>query len=370
MNEASSLFKVEGAEAHVTVDLSVGHLHELVLCDGAHRIAPLHTAPWVDDPAVCADETILPNVRRLSGDFLCGPFGRSDVEPAPVHGWPANSAWTIEDVTTLAGEGAVRARFRLERQVMGAVVFKELTLRNGHPFLYQRHLFIGGSGALPVSNHAMVRWRDAEISFSDKRFIRTPRRPVESDPARGRSALCYPQEIGPDRRATTRDGASIDITSLPFADRHEDHIVLTESAQSELGWLALRQRDSDWMFLSLKNAHQHPFTNLWFSNGGRDYAPWSGRHVGVIGIEEGRTYAGYGHAASIADNEYSDLGVPTSFTLVPGATLDLRHVIGATHWPAGCGQVQAVSAEEDHLVAVDTARRAKRWRFDRRFLFP
>ena len=142
---------------------------------------------------------------------------------------------------------------------------------------------------------------DAEISFSDKRFIRTPRRPVESDPARGRSALSYPQEIGPDRRATTRDGASIDITSLPFADRHEDHIVLAESSQSELGWLALRQRDSDWMFLSLKNAHQHPFTNLWFSNGGRDYAPWSGRHVGVIGIEEGRTYAGYGHAAKDVD---------------------------------------------------------------------
>ena len=41
---------------------------------------------------------------------------------------------------------------------------------------------------------------------------------------------------------------------------------------------------------------------LWFSNGGRDYPPWNGRHVGVLGIEEGRSYAAYGHAASAADN--------------------------------------------------------------------
>ena len=48
----------------------------------------------------------------------------------------------------------------LERPVFGATLVKEISLRDGHPFVYQRHIFIGGTGRLPVANHAMVALAD------------------------------------------------------------------------------------------------------------------------------------------------------------------------------------------------------------------
>lgn len=66
---------------------------------------------------------------------------------------------------------------------------------------------------------------------------------------------------------------------------------------------------------------------LWYSNGGRDYAPWNGRHLGVIGIEDGRTAVG--HRQSVGDNTLKAAGVPTSFTLSPDKTISFRHILGA-----------------------------------------
>ncbi len=77
--------------------------------------------------------------------------------------------------------------------------------------------------------------------------------------------------------------------------------------------------------LVLKNPADLPVTMLWISNGGRDYAPWNGRHRGVLGIEDGRT--AIGHAASIGDNWLKKEGVATAFDL--GGHVAFRQVIGA-----------------------------------------
>ena len=79
--------------------------------------------------------------------------------------------------------------------------------------------------------------------------------------------------------------------------------------------------------LVLKNPAELPITMLWFSNSGRDYAPWNGRHIGVLGIEDGR--AAVGHAASIGDNWLKREGVATAFALGEGQSVSFRHVIGA-----------------------------------------
>ena len=118
----------------VTVDLIVGHIADMTVDSDGRQLKPLHRAPWVD-----AGETLPPDLPegtvRLSGDFLCAPFSRSDVEEAPLHGWPANSGWDV--VASEATSDGWRAIFRLRRQVMGASVDKIFTLRDGHPFLYQ-----------------------------------------------------------------------------------------------------------------------------------------------------------------------------------------------------------------------------------------
>ncbi|HEY4193517.1 MAG TPA: hypothetical protein VGM46_12795, partial [Mesorhizobium sp.] len=127
----------------VSLDLGVGHLADMAVEAGGRILRPLHRAPWIDEPKESLPENLPEGVVRLSGDFLCAPFSRSDVEEAPLHGWTANSRW--ETLESAATDDGWRARFRLHRKVMGASVEKVLTLRDGHPFLYQEHLFSGGA---------------------------------------------------------------------------------------------------------------------------------------------------------------------------------------------------------------------------------
>ena len=93
-------------------------------------------------------------------------------------------------------------------------------------------------------------------------------------------------------------------------DRREDFITLVEADHGGPGWTALARHAEQDLVLVLKNPVELPVTMLWFSNGGRDYAPWSGRHVGVLGIEDGR--AAVGHAASLGDNWLKQEGVATA----------------------------------------------------------
>ena len=196
----SDFSTVEAQGIKVTLDLRVGHIRALVIETDGRTLEPLHTAPWVDDPAITADESIPPNLRYLSGDFFCAPFGASDVEPAPPHGWTANSRW--QPLGTTTGSDGVTARYRLEKKVMGATVEKTFTLRDGHPFLYETHTFIGGAGALPVANHAIVRFPTVgRLSFSAKAFAETPATAPEPDPLRGRP----PAGDGPGRRRRRGD---------------------------------------------------------------------------------------------------------------------------------------------------------------------
>ena len=114
VDERGAWFEAQTPAGRVALDPSVGNIRHLSFAAGPRRIAPLHSAPWVDDPAIQGDATIHPVERRLSGDFFCAPFGRNDVEPAPTHGWPANSAWS------LAAVDAAGFTVELERPVMGA----------------------------------------------------------------------------------------------------------------------------------------------------------------------------------------------------------------------------------------------------------
>ena len=201
---------------------------------------------------------------------------------------------------------------------MGARVLKELTLRDGHPFLYQRHIFEGGAGALPVANHAMVRLpTGARISYSPKRWAETPTAPLEGDPQaraldpRLSRPLDRPQPF-PARRWRHRRPDLLSDRPGPrgFCDAGRSRRL----AARLVGRDAPGEGD---MALMLKNPARLPVTMLWYSNGGRSYAPWNGRHRDVLGVEDGCTWSLYGHAASIARNALSDIGIPTALRLDP-----------------------------------------------------
>jgi len=345
----------------VAIDLSVGHIADLGIDAGDRVLRPLHRAPWIGEADLPVE--IAPGLERLSGDFLCAPFSRSDIEEAPPHGWPANSPWTV--VASSEIPNGWRATLRLVKPVLGAVIEKTLILRDNHPFLYQEHRLIGGSGELPVAHHAMsVMARGGELAFSPKRFAETPADPLEPDPARGRYRLTYPAHVQDIRHFPTRDGGVADLTTYPADEHCEDFVTLVEEPGNVLGWTALQRQAEGDLVLVMKNPVDLPVTMLWYSNGGRDYAPWNGRHLGVLGIEDGRTAVG--HLQSLGDNTLKAAGVPTSFSLTPDSAISFRHVLGG----APLQKLPHTVEHQNGALILTTSEGEFRVPFDSDFLSP
>lgn len=144
-----------------------GFLTDLSVTDQGTTVAPMHRAPWLGQAMPAGSP---PHHARLQGDFFCAPFGDASADDAPLHGWRANGHWTVETASP------PHLTAILDRPVMGARVVKTLSLRAGHPFVYQNHAFEGGAGRIGAANHAMVslpRWS----ACRPNRFSARPRKP-------------------------------------------------------------------------------------------------------------------------------------------------------------------------------------------------
>ncbi len=301
-------------------DPRIGLLDGFRVEDGGQTIAPLHRAPWVG-AAEKMPKGAAPHLALLGGDFFCAPFAGTE-GGSPMHGWPANAGWQV----LLREPGLLRAV--LERQVQGATLIKELSVTDRHPFVYQRHVFLGGSGRVSVANHANLSLKSGGlIRTSPRQRWETPRDPQESDPARGRSALAYPAQAQDPSAFPGLDGP-VDLTRYPWNPRHEDFVVALEAPGHGLGWVSVTRPAEGDLFLSLRDPRSLPMSMFWHSNGGRDYAPWSGRHTGCLGIEEGAA----AHMLGLSDE--ADLTGPGALQLAPRGTAEVRHVLGAIAWPS------------------------------------
>lgn len=315
-----------------------GVLAGLTVTDDGAEISPLHHAPWAADE-VPADAP--PHQRWLGGDFLAAPMGDG---PDGLHGLAANGDWRV----TPAPSGTLRAV--LEGAVMGATVIKELSVTDDHPFLYQRHLFIGGIGALPVSNHAMISVQNgAKLSFSRKRWWETLAAPLET--TRGRSCLAYPRRTEDAAEFPGAGGGMVNLHRYPWGEAHEDFVAGVEDPASRLGWTAVVRPAEGDLVLSLKNARALPMTMLWHSNGGRDYGPWNGRHRGCLGVEEGAALPVLGLSAQETPDPLTAAGQPALLTLDPLGTVEVRHILGAIRWPSG-QSVAGVMLEGNELTVT------------------
>ncbi|ARQ13702.1 hypothetical protein NXC12_PE00100 (plasmid) [Rhizobium etli] len=302
-------------------DARSGLLDGFTVEDEGHEITPLHRAPWVGTDEAMPPGTP-PHLATLGGDFFCAPFAGSE-EGSPLHGWTANSPWDVVE------QEATRLRARLQCTVCGATVSKELQIEDGHPFVYQHHVFTGGSGRIAISNHANVSLpQGGLISCSPKSAWETPPAPPEAESARGRSGLRYPERSTTPERFPGID-RSVDLTRFPWNPRHEDVVIGIEAREHSLGWTAVTRPIEGDLFLSLRNARRLPMTVLWHSNGGRDYPPWSGRHFGCLGVEESAA------AVLLSHSSEDDLSGPGALTLIRDGETEVRHAIGAIRWPSG-----------------------------------
>ncbi|MGD9916265.1 MAG: hypothetical protein AB7S80_19495 [Rhizobiaceae bacterium] len=324
-------------------DPECGIIDNVAIEADGKTLRPLHRAPWVVGGETLGDE-VAPVERKLAGDFFCAPFARAEGD-APIHGWSANGSWEPAG-SEAAGDGAVTTRYRLRQSIQGAALEKRITLVPGHPVIYQSHVFEGGTGRLPVAHHAMVHVPGgARLSFSSKELGRTTLQPLETDPARGRSILAYPQEFASLAKVQRADGGNVDARNYPFDRGHEDLIVLSEQPGNRLGWSAALAARDGFLFFAVKDAVLLPQTVLWMSNGGRSYAPWNGRHTAVLGLEEG--------AVGIHLKDGEKPGTPVDLEL--GARTEIRSAFGAIPVPAGWTEVADIRVADHALTLMDAA---------------
>lgn len=308
----------------VGVDPSVGNIPRLVLHWGGRALEPLHRAPWVDDDVF--PDPMPPVDRALSGDFLCAPFGKSDVEVSPPHGWTSNSAWKV------TAQEPDKLAFELERPVMGARITKHIEPGADAPLLYQTHQIFGGAGGLTLAHHPMMRVADgARLFCSPKRVAITPDSPIVD----GRHRFALSAQTSDLHAVPTHDGGTVDVTQLPIGTGTEDFIALVEAEGSTLGWTAVIREAFDDIVFVLKDPRVLPLTMLWHSNGGREDAPWNSAHIGVLGIEDGIAAGAAGHHAALGDNPIAQAGVSTALELSDTSNHRIAHVIGALPRPEG-----------------------------------
>lgn len=314
--------------------------------DGDQLIAMMHSAPWVGS-GIALPAGAPPHQAHLEGDFFCAPFSDASADSAPLHGWPANGLWHPAEVTD-----AKSLRYSLDHKVMGASVVKELSLTDGHPFLYQRHIFTGGQGAIATANHAMIALPNGGLlRFSPKSWFETPADVPEPDPTRGRSSLRYPARSADPRKFPGADGGSVDLTRYPFGPAHEDFVLALEAAGSPLGWTAVTRSTEGDLYISLRNPAHLPMTMLWHSNGGRDYAPWDGRYVGCLGVEEGVALPLLDITARENPDYFAHAGQASALVLAPDSVTEVHHITGCIAWPTG-EAVQDIRLVGDHLTVL------------------
>ncbi|APX18031.1 hypothetical protein BWR17_19280 (plasmid) [Phaeobacter inhibens] len=330
--------RLQSDSVSVALDLRVGHLRDLELHHAGRILSPLFTAPWVDTPGA----SDLPVEQYLSGDFFCAPFAASDIDPAPLHGWSANSSWTPTEEKDQS-----EAEFTLDRHILGATLVKTLRCSPNAPLLYQRHSFVGGSGSLPVAHHVITHMQNGgRVCHSPKQFAATPAEPTEP----GLNHLTCPEESANLQTFPSRTGTA-DLGRFPLADRHEDFVSLIEQPGSKLGWTAvLRKAEGDILFV-LKDPATLPATMHWYAHGANMRPPWNGHH-GVFGIEDGCSGIHSGHRASIRANGLSLRGISTALDLDPSDTVSVAHVIGAIGRPPDWDRVEDISVVEDALVVT------------------
>lgn len=315
------------------------------LADG-RSIRPMHVAPWADEELPAKTPAI---IRMLRGDFFCAPFGASDLIPDMpfVHGLPASGTWQVANAT----EGSID--FLLDGTVMGATVTKHVELRTGEAIIYQRHTLTGGSGRIPVGHHAMLRTdRGLRLAFSPWTLALTTPEPDETPP-QGRPLLRNGQTIADLHQAVRMDGGTVDLTLLPSPADHEAIWMLVADRAPPFAWTAATCTEDGWVWFGIKNQRVLPQTLVWLSNGGRDYAPWSGRHRGVVGLEEICGYFHLGHAASIADNPVAAMGSPTAVTLAPDSPLVVSYMFGLAAVPPGFGAVKDIVGTDGGVTLID-----------------
>jgi len=323
-----------------------GHLGPVTFDRRGRRIQPYSVAPWAEEKT---DPALPPILKALRGDFFCMPFGGNTKpfrgERHPIHGEPANARWKFESLDAAAGKTCLR--LSLETSVRPGRVEKQITLVEGHPAVYCRHVVSGMSGPMCLGHHAMLKFPDRPgsglISTSPFVYGQVFVEPTERPADRGYSLLKPGAEFASLASVATITGETADLTQYPARRGFEDIVMIVSQPDAPLAWTAVTFPRERYAWFALKDPAVLRNTVFWISNGGRHYAPWNGRHANVIGLEEVTAYFHLGLAESARPNPLSAKGFPTCVQLSPKRPLTVNYIMAVASIPAGFDRVAAIS---------------------------
>jgi hypothetical protein len=316
-----------------------GHLSEVKFRLGRQTVVPFSTAPWCDEPGT---GKLIALLRVLRGDFFCAPFGAGPAwrgESHPPHGESANALWKIQS----AAPGRLVAT--LKTQVRPGKITKILEARTGETNLYQTHLLEDFQGKLCLGHHAMLDFnRNGEglISTSKLRLAQVLPAPFENPADGGYCSLKEGAWFRKLDKVPMAAGGMTDLSRFPARKGFDDLVMIHHKDADDFAWTAVVFPRKQFVWFALKNPAHLASTVLWHSHGGRHYAPWNGRHVGVLGIEDVSAYFHLGLAASLAKNPWSDKGIPTAIALNRKQSTRIPYIMGVAAIPDGFDSVKAI----------------------------
>jgi len=312
-------------------------------CRG-RKIAPYSVAPWHNEKPL---RQILPLLQALRGDFFCMPFGANATpfrgEQHQVHGETANNKWTFVKFERTAA--SVELHLRMRTSVRPGRVDKLIRLVDGHNVVYCRNRIELNSGPMSFAYHAMIKFPEAPrsglISTSPMIYGQVFPEPAELPENRGYSILKPGATFDQLSRVPTITGDFADISTYPDRRGYEDIAQILNDPKSTLAWSAVSFPKNQYVWFTLKDPRVLTGTVFWFSNGGRHYPPWNGRHTCVLGVEEATSYF-YGLKESAQPNPFTKLGVRTAFDFEVGRPLDVGVISGIAITPRGFDRVRSI----------------------------
>jgi hypothetical protein len=325
------------ATPELDLDLTVrgGHLAPVVFHLPGREVAPYAIAPW--QPAEFPDQP--PLLAVLRGDFLCLPFGGQ--AQGPPHGEPANGVWTL-----VAGDGR-SVRLTMTAADSGARIEKFIATRAGHHALYAEHRIANLGGEFNYGTHPILDL--SGLPAGSGRITTSPFRWASvfpgafANPAEGETqSLLAGAEFSDLRKVRLAAGGTTDLTRYPARPGNEDLVMMVNepaTAAQPFAWSAAVL--DGYLWFALKNPADFPATLLWISNGGRTAAPWLGRHLGRIGIEEVCSHFCNGVDVS-RQNLLAEQGIPTTRRFTPEETVSLRMIQAVAPVPAEFGAVCSI----------------------------
>ena len=356
-----SSFVLENDVVSLAITKQGGHMAPVVFgAANEQQIRPYYISPWQEeDRSDMPAEVLVP----LRGDFFCLPFG-GNAQPYqnqnhPVHGETATAEWTFVDSEDVES-GISRLRLVLDTRVRKGRVTKEITLRDRHPVIYQRHCVEGFVGPSPVGHHAILEMPDEEGTFviSTSPFRLGMTNPgVFGDPAAGEYQMLAEGKSFCDLREIPtlfRDPAVVDCSRLPLRRGFTDLFAVVADAESLAGkpaWTAAVNTSENWAWFSLRDPRKLPMTAFWLENHGRHSFPWNGRNQ-CLGVEDICGYFAEGIAASARANLLTEQGIATAIDCTEDSPLDIRSIQAAVPVPVGFNRVEPIDFRDKCLRLI------------------